>query len=176
MTGSTVLDFIFGAIILISAIVAVIKGLFRELFEKGAPIVAIWISILFYKRLTVVFEKYIDKHVLAAILAFLAIFVVVFLVLKIIQLSLQKLFDTPLLNPLDHFLGFVFGIIEGLAIVGLILLIISVQPWFNLSKLLSGSFFYKLLTPFITRPLNINQSGTNELQALLFFKEVISNV
>ncbi len=155
MNSGTVLDFIFAAIILVCAIIAVIKGFVREIFEKGVPVISIWMSILFYQKVSVLFEKSIKNHFACVILAFLAVFVLVFLLLKLVQLLFQKLFETSLLNSLDHFLGFVFGLLEGLAITCLVLLIFNVQPWFDLSLMLSQSFFFKILSSFINKPLSL---------------------
>lgn len=164
MNGGSILDLIFLGIIVLCVAIATIKGFFTELFEKGAPIIAIWMAILFYKKLAAIFERFLDKHLLAVILSFLAIFIVAFVILKIVQMSLSKLFETKVLSQLDHILGFVFGILEGLAVCDIILIILTAQQWFDVSELLSHSFFYKMLKPFIFHPVivkpDFKSSGT----------------
>jgi membrane protein required for colicin V production len=62
-------------------------------------------------------------------------------VVKIVQSLIGNIFDNKILGPLNHTLGFMFGIVEGLVIVGLILFLLTTQNLFNAGGILSGSFF-----------------------------------
>ena len=145
----SVLDLVFLIIILSFAVIALIKGFVSELFGKGAPVLSVWIAILTYKLLLPSLECAIKIHILAVIVSFLIIFFVCYLILMIVKSILKKLVDNEILGGLNKFLGFVFGIIEGLALVLIILLLLSSQPWFDVSSLLEGSVFYRIFSPLL---------------------------
>lgn len=146
------LDAIFLVIILLPAIICSIKGFIKEVFGMGALVLGIWAAALFYKLLTPFLANYIHVQFLAIALSFLIIFLVVYLVVMIVRAVIGQVFDNDFFKNLDHFLGFVFGALEGLAIVAVILILIAGQPWFDVSELLDHSFFYHIMKWFIAAP------------------------
>ena len=70
---------------------------------------------------------------------------VVFLIIKLAQMIVSKIFEWSILKSLDRTLGFIFGIVEGAAVVCLIIFLLSVQPFFDVTNLFDGSFFYGLV-------------------------------
>lgn len=146
------LDAIFLVIVLLPAIICSIKGFIKEVFGMGALVLGIWAAALFYKLLTPFLAKYIHIQFLAIALSFLIIFLVVYLVVMIVRAVIGQVFDNDFFKNLDHFLGFVFGALEGLAIVAVILILIAGQPWFDVSELLDHSFFYHMMKWFIAAP------------------------
>jgi membrane protein required for colicin V production len=56
------------------------------------------------------------------------------------------------MKGLDRGLGFLFGVVEGLVYVGLILVVLYAQPWFNVNGLLDKSFFHNLLGALLSAP------------------------
>ncbi len=141
-----VIDWIFTGLILIFAISGVIKGFIDNVFGKIAFVAGILLGYLFYKDLATGLLKDIKVPVVASIIAFLLIFVVTFLVIKLIQMIVAKVFEWSILKSLDRTLGFIFGIVEGGAVVCLVVFLISIQPFFNPAPLLGGSFFYSIVT------------------------------
>lgn len=119
----------------------------------GVPIVSAWSAILLYKFLLPTFSDLIKIYVAAVVVSFLIIFIATFLVLKIIQAIIKKIFETKILSSLDRVLGFAFGLLEGLAFVAIILIILTAQPWFDVSSLLNGSIFYRILSGIIAVPV-----------------------
>jgi membrane protein required for colicin V production len=79
--------------------------------------------------------------------AFAAIFIIVFVAIKLIESVLKDIIRRISLSAIDHLLGFFFGIAEGLVIVIIILVIITVQPLFDKDVVLDGSVFARLLMP-----------------------------
>ena len=141
-----VVDWVFAAIILIFAISGVIKGFIDNVFGKIAFIAGIILAYMFYKDVAAGLLKDIKIPYAANIIAFLLIFVVTFLVIKIIQMIVSKVFEWSILKSLDRTLGFIFGIVEGGAVICLIIFILTAQPFFNVQTLFNGSFFYNLVT------------------------------
>lgn len=148
-----IIDFIFIGIIVLCSIIALIRGFINEIFGMGVPIVSAWSAILLYKFLLPTFSDLIKIYVAAVVVSFLIIFIATFLVLKIIQAIIKKIFETKILSSLDRVLGFAFGLLEGLAFVAIILIILTAQPWFDVSSLLNGSIFYRILSGIIAVPV-----------------------
>ena len=70
---------------------------------------------------------------------------VIYIVLMIVRNIINSVFSGEIFQGLDRLLGFAFGVIEGLALVALLLIILKAQPWFDVQELLDQSFFYKIL-------------------------------
>ena len=140
-----VIDWVFSGIILLFAIGGVIKGFIDNVFGKIAFIAGIILAYLFYKDIANGLLKDIKVEFAAKIISFLLIFVVVFLVIKIIQMIVAKVFEWSILKSLDRTLGFIFGMVEGGAVVCLIIFLLTAQPFFNSMTILDGSFYYNIV-------------------------------
>jgi len=140
-----VIDWVFSGIILLFAIGGVIKGFIDNVFGKIAFIAGIILAYLFYKDIANGLLKDIKVEFAAKIISFLLIFVVVFLVIKIIQMIVAKVFEWSILKSLDRTLGFFFGLVEGGAVVCLIIFLLTAQPFFNSMTILDGSFYYNIV-------------------------------
>ncbi len=46
----------------------------------------------------------------------------------------------------DRTLGFIFGIVEGLAVICLLIFLLTAQPFFSVENIFDGSIFYNLVT------------------------------
>ena len=141
-----IIDWVFSGVILLFAIGGAIKGFIDNVFGKIAFIVGIILAWLFYKDIAGGLLKDVKVPHAANIIAFLLIFVVTFLVIKLVQMIVAKVFEWSILKSLDRTLGFIFGIVEGGAVVCLIIFLLSAQPFFNSMIILEGSFFYNLVT------------------------------
>ena len=142
----TVIDWVFSGSILIFAISGVIIGFIDNVFGKIAFIAGILLGYLFYKDIAKILSKDIKFPFAANILAFLLIFVVTFLVIKIIQMIVSKVFEWSILKSLDRTLGFIFGLVEGAAVVCLAIFLLTAQPFFDVENLFDGSFYYNFVT------------------------------
>ena len=141
-----IIDWIFSIIILIFAISGVIKGFIDNVFGKIAFIAGIVLAWLFYKDIAAGLLKDIKVPYAANVIAFLLIFVVTFLVIKLIQIIVSKVFEWSILKSLDRTLGFIFGIVEGGAVVCLIIFVLTAQPFINVHSFLDNSLYYNLVT------------------------------
>jgi membrane protein required for colicin V production len=90
-----------------------------------------------------------DVKVVPEIIAFIAFFLLIYITVKIIEMTLKSIIEGIRLGGLDHLLGFLFGFVEGLIIVCLLLFLISIQPFFNPDSILENSFLAKVLLPII---------------------------
>lgn len=157
-----IIDFVFIILIVAISIFALVNGFINELMGKVVPVLSIWITFMCFGRFVPILEKNIKMHFLAVAVTFLVVFVIVFILLKIIQTILKSIFSVPMLKSLDRFLGLVLGLVEGLTLVSIILLVLYVQPWFNVDNVLNGSIFARYLAPVISVPAkSINESLHN---------------
>ena len=152
----SMIDIVFLVVILIFTIIGVVKGFIDNIFGKLSWILAILGAFFFYDRVAVAFLSGIGNKIVENILSFLILFVVIFIVVKLIQVVLQKIFSGAILGSLDRALGFFFGIVEGLAIVTLIIFLLANQPFFSIDGLSSGSFFFELFNKYLS---NFNVEG-----------------
>ena len=155
----TVIDWIFSGVIILFAISGVIKGFIDNVFGKIAFIAGIILGYLFYKDIAAGLLKDINVPYAANILAFLLIFVVTFLIIKLIQMIVSKVFEWSILKSLDRTLGLIFGIVEGAAVVCLIIFLLTAQPFFNVDRLFDGSFYYNIVSSIFNS--SKEEIGTN---------------
>lgn len=154
----TVIDWIFGVLILIFALSGLVKGFVDCVFNKLCWILGLILACLFYEDAGKLIIASVTNKNLANILGFIIVFVVVFLIVKLIQVIIAKIFQLNILKSLDRVLGFAFGIIEGIAVVELVIFILIKQPFFPASRLFEGSFFYGLAEKFL---FSAKEIGTN---------------
>ena len=145
-----IIDLVFFVVVAAFAIIACVKGFVDELFDRGAPLVVVWIAIFSYRMLADRLLPYVHFPILAGIFGFLLLFIMVFLIVKVVQQLVGKIFEGKILGQLNRLLGFAFGIVEGLAIVALVLVILTAQPWFDVSPVLGGSIFHRMFQAFLT--------------------------
>ncbi|MCI1208686.1 MAG: CvpA family protein [Treponema sp.] len=151
------IDVVFFIIIILFSLTAAAKGLVNEFFGKASLIGGLAVAVIFYTKLVPYVLKYVKNSVLAVVISFLLIFVVVYLIVRIIQQILNKIFSGEILRGLDHALGFLFGIVEGLVVVSFVLILMLSQPWINFDAVLKDSFFYSVLHSLVSRPVDMVQ-------------------
>ncbi|MDR1058194.1 MAG: CvpA family protein [Treponema sp.] len=154
MGDVTVIDIVFGVIIILFVVRCAIKGFITEVLTMASWVLGILAAVLFFETgaaliRTSLLPSLRDIQVLPEIMAFAAIFIIIFIVFKIIAGILKGILEGIRLGGLDLFLGIVFGLIEGAAVVGLILFVLTIQPLFNVSSLLNNSFFARFLLPML---------------------------
>ncbi|MBQ0039692.1 MAG: CvpA family protein [Treponema sp.] len=157
-----IIDLVFCVLVFVLALIGLFNGFINEVMGKVIPFISIWVAFVTFGHLVGPLEKHINIHIVAVICAFLIIFMVVFILLKIVQHILKGLFSNSILKSLDRFLGFVFGIVEALAVICIVLLVLYAQPWFNTDPLLKGSLFARFLGPIVKIPANAITESVKE--------------
>ncbi|UTC75854.1 CvpA family protein [Treponema sp. OMZ 792] len=142
-------DIVFLIILTFFAVKVTVTGFIDEFFSKAAVIVGGLIAFLFYKLLTPVITELLGEKSLSAVIAFLILFLSAYLIIKLVQVFLGSLFSNESLKNLDRSLGFFLGLVEGLIVIGVILMLINIQTFISFDKILSESIFAKILSPFI---------------------------
>jgi membrane protein required for colicin V production len=147
----SIVDVVFIGLIGLFMIRCYVKGFISELLSMAAVLLGFFAALYFYRTGgEYIREQFMpDIKTLPEVLAFISLFIIVFLVLKIIESMLKGIIERVSLGGADRFLGIIFGMAEGVAVVCLILFLLQIQPLFDPSQILSESFFASLLMPLI---------------------------
>ncbi|MDR3304182.1 MAG: CvpA family protein [Treponema sp.] len=145
------IDIICAVIILLCVIRCSLRGFLRETLAMAGLVLGIIAAICFYKRIAAVIRGRFmpDAQALPEILGFSVIFVSVCMLSALLGALLRETLAGLYLGTADRVMGAVFGLIEGLALVALLLFVISVQSIFDKAAILEGSFFAQHILPML---------------------------
>jgi len=154
----SVLDVILILLIVLFVIRCYLKGFVSELLSMAAFVLGLLASLFFYKNGADYLRArfWPDLKTIPEIVAFVALFLIVFIIIKILEMMLKGIIQGVRLGGADRFLGVIFGLAEGIAVVSLILFILRIQPLVDPSSLLSDSIFARLLLPLIMKTENLS--------------------
>jgi membrane protein required for colicin V production len=102
------------AIILISALLAMLRGFTREILAIASWGAAALAAIYFHPILLPYIKPYVSKEVVALALSAAIVFFVVLIVVSLITVKISDAILDSKVGPLDRSLGFVFGAVRGL--------------------------------------------------------------
>ena len=134
-------DYAILAIIGLSALISIWRGLIREVLSLLAWILAILVAVTFMRPLADLLTPFISVPSARLIIAFVALFIATLLCGAIINLIIAKLVMSSGLSGTDRVLGIVFGVARGALVVGVLVLIARLtplpqDPWWEQSVLL----------------------------------------
>jgi membrane protein required for colicin V production len=115
----TGIDVLVVAIVLISAGVAMFRGLVQETFGILEWIGGLYIAFRFSPVFRPVISEVVSPVWLQWVVVFVGTFLLVFIPLSIMSHRISELVKKSEIGPVDRTLGLVFGIARGLVIVGL---------------------------------------------------------
>jgi len=169
MGNLPVIDYIFIFLVLLMIVHGYIKGFIEELFSWAALVLAIWAAVLLNSAAAAFIRQRTMQNVrvVPEILGFAAVFVLVMIVIKLLEKILRDVIAGANLGTVNRILGAVFGLIEGFAIVILVIFVLSVQPLFNASKILGGSVFAQIMLPLIKLQTGRGQDVVNTVFIIL---------
>lgn len=114
----TFLDLILLVVMLVSAMLAMIRGFMREILSIAAWVIGGLTALYFSTRLGPVVKSYFNLGDTAAnALAAAAVFLVALLIVSIITVRISDMILDSRVGALDRTLGFLFGLARGLIIV-----------------------------------------------------------
>ena len=119
----TVFDYAVLAIVALSILLSVIRGLAREILALLAWVVAFVAASLFGGRLAALLPAGIPSEELRLLAAFVGIFFVVLLVMGLLAVLISRLVKSAGLSVEDRILGGMFGLARGLVIVMVLVLL-----------------------------------------------------
>lgn len=122
----TLFDGILIGLMLVSGLLAMIRGFSREVLSVASWAVAALAALYFYKRLSPLAAQYTisitDNKTVPDIAAAGVIFIITLIVVSLITMKIADFIVDSKVGPLDRTLGFVFGAARGalLVVVGLL--------------------------------------------------------
>jgi membrane protein required for colicin V production len=113
----TLLDIILLVVMLISGLLAMIRGFMREILSIGAWVIAALVTLYTFAKALPLVQGYIASTTVATAVTVAAIFLVTLLVVSIITVRISDMVLDSRVGALDRTLGFLFGLGRGLLIV-----------------------------------------------------------
>jgi membrane protein required for colicin V production len=113
----TLLDILLLAVMLISGLLAMIRGFMREILSIGAWGVAAVVTLYSYARVLPMAKQYFPSDMVATGVSVGGIFLLTLLVVSIITVRISDMILDSRVGALDRTLGFLFGLGRGLLIV-----------------------------------------------------------
>ena len=151
-----VLDLVVLGVVLISALLAAVRGVTREVLAIVAWVAAAAAAWFLHPAVLPTAQKYIHNPTIALVAAIGAIFLVTLIIVSIVTVKISDLILDSRIGALDRTLGFVFGAARGL--------LICVIGWVFFAWLAQGKM-PEWAAQARTRPL-LENSG-NSLVAML---------
>ncbi len=113
----TWLDFLLLGVMMISGLLAMIRGFMREILSITAWAAAAAATILLYNRLLPIAKANISNDMLATGAVIGGVFLITLLLVSIITVRISDMILDSRIGALDRTLGFLFGLARGLIIV-----------------------------------------------------------
>ncbi len=113
----TWLDFLLLGVMLISGLLAMIRGFMREVLSIAAWATAAIATVLLYNRVLPIAKANIANDIIASVLVIGGIFLLTLLLVSIITVRVSDMILDSRIGALDRTLGFLFGLARGLIIV-----------------------------------------------------------
>ena len=127
----TLLDGILLAVMLISALLAMIRGFMREVLSIASWAAAALVTLYFYKRAMPIAEQYFTNQYVAMALVVGALFFGTLIVVAVVTIKISDAILDSRIGALDRTLGFLFGLARGFIIV---VVAYAFFDWLVLSK------------------------------------------
>lgn len=113
----TLFDIAVIVIVLISALLAMVRGFVREILSVASWLLAAIAAIYLHEPLRNLIQPYIENETLALIISVAVIFIVVLVVVSYITIRVADYVIDSRIGGLDRLFGFLFGLARGLLLV-----------------------------------------------------------
>ncbi len=113
----TLLDIGLLVVMLISGILAMVRGFMREILSIAAWLIAAGVTLYGYARVEVYVRDYVTNDLLAKGIAIGGLFLLTLLIVSLFTVKISDLVLDSRVGALDRSLGFLFGLARGLIIM-----------------------------------------------------------
>jgi membrane protein required for colicin V production len=113
----TLLDIILIGVMLISALLAMIRGFMREVLSIAAWVIATLVTLYSFSRLLPLAKTYFNNDIVAYAVVIGGVFLGTLLVVSVITVRFSDMVLDSRVGALDRTMGFLFGLARGLVIV-----------------------------------------------------------
>ncbi|MBX3568155.1 MAG: CvpA family protein [Rhizobiaceae bacterium] len=118
----TLLDGILVGFTLVSAMLAMVRGLSREILSIASWVAAAAAAYFFYRPVLPYVQPYVDNPQLALAASAGVVFVVALIIVTLVTMKIADLIIDSRIGALDRTLGFVYGAARGILVVAVALL------------------------------------------------------
>ena len=123
----SLLDGIVLVVMLVSAILAMIRGLVREVLSIGSWIAAALATAYLYEPILPFVKSYVAHDMAAVGITIIGIFVVTLIIVSFITIKISDFVLDSKIGALDRTLGFVFGALRGVVLIAILMIFFN---WF----------------------------------------------
>jgi len=113
----TLLDIILIGVMLVSALLAMIRGFMREILSRASWVIAALGTLYSYAKLLPFAKSYFNSDIIATAVLVGGTFLATLLIVSIITVRFSDMVLDSRVGALDRTLGFLFGLARGLIIV-----------------------------------------------------------
>jgi membrane protein required for colicin V production len=113
----TILDLILLGVMLVSALLAMIRGFMREVLSIAAWVIAAGATLYAYSKLLPTAKTYFNNDIVAAAVVIGGTFLLTLIIVSVITVRFSDMVLDSRVGALDRTLGFLFGLGRGLIIV-----------------------------------------------------------
>ncbi len=113
----TLLDMIVLTVMLLSGLLAMIRGFMREILSIAAWGAAALTTLYAYQKLLPTAKSYFNNDTVATIAVIAGVFIVTLIVVSIVTVRISDMILDSRIGALDRTLGFLFGLARGLLIM-----------------------------------------------------------
>ncbi len=113
----TLLDIALIVVMLISGLLAMVRGFMREVLSITAWILAAGVTLYFYPKLVPMAKQYFNNDAVATVAVVGGLFLGTLLIVSVLTIRISDLVLDSRVGALDRTLGFLFGLGRGLVIV-----------------------------------------------------------
>ena len=113
----TLLDIVLIVVMLISGLLAMVRGFMREVLSIIARVLAAGATLYSYAKLLPLAKQYFNNDIVATVAVIGGVFLVTLLVVSVLTVRLSDMVLDSRVGALDRTLGFLFGLARGLVIV-----------------------------------------------------------
>jgi len=120
-----ILDLLLLAVMLISGLLAMVRGFMREVLSITAWIAAALVTVYSYSKLLPIAKSHLDSDLLANGAVIGGVFILTLIIVSIITIRISDMVQDSKVGALDRTLGFLFGLGRGLLIVAVIFMMFT---------------------------------------------------
>ncbi|HUC50261.1 MAG TPA: CvpA family protein [Xanthobacteraceae bacterium] len=113
----SLLDIILLVVMLISGLLAMVRGFMREVLSIAAWVLAAGATLYSYGKLLPLAKQYFNNDIVAAVAVVGGVFLLTLLVVSVLTIRVSDMVLDSRVGALDRTLGFLFGLGRGLIIV-----------------------------------------------------------
>jgi membrane protein required for colicin V production len=113
----TLLDIVLIVVMLISGLLAMVRGFMRELLSIVAWVLAAGATLYAYSKLLPLAKQYLNNDIVAAVAVVGGVFLLTLLIVSVVTVRISDIVLDSRVGALDRTLGFLFGLARGLVIV-----------------------------------------------------------